>query len=68
MLCSAPQMGTHVQPAYVEQLFGGMGYGSGKVGGKRWKAGGAVGLVKCASAYLFAFCGDITRQSFSEHN
>lgn len=32
------------------------------------KLEGAVGLVKCASAYLFAFCGDITRQSFSEHN
>lgn len=50
MLRSAPQMGTHVQPAYVEQLFGGMGYGSGKVGGKAmesWRGGGAGEMCLC---------------------
>lgn len=53
---AAPQMGAHVQPAYVKQLFGGME-------GEQWKRrGGEMGPC------LLAICGDIMRQSFSGHN
>lgn len=57
---STPQMGTHVQPAYVKQLF--RVIGGYMEGGREWRRErlGGVGLS--------AFCGDIMRQSFSEHN